>query len=225
MNSWCSKPTAASAAVRLFWHTAAIVAVMLLAANCRAQATSPPRQAECRILTSESLKPIYDSYPATDILFYPVKGQTAQALRDAMRELGPSDFDGTRRDGFTAWKLEWTWPVRQNALPDYSRVKLESGVTVTLPCWINPQARTALRQNWDKFISAVIRHEARHVSFFAANREIVAQAIKQAGQRNPSFPPAQANRLAHAEVNRIKKLDLELDRETKNGKLEGVVLP
>lgn len=125
---------------------------------------------------------------------YAVSGTTAKELRDEMNRKGPDGFWA-----YTRWDIRWTGSCRVT-------VK----VTYTLPKHRKPSAMPAnVRKSWQSMRAALVAHEKLHGAHgVSAAKEIAAAGCKD----------------GNAIIKKYNKADQALDRRTKHGKTQGVVL-
>lgn len=126
--------------------------------------------------------------------YYTVKGKTAAALRKEMARKGPKGFWGYAR-----WSIRWSASCRVEVRVKYSLPK-----HANLDA-LSPEVRT-------KFSRMLINLEA-HEKLHDQNGIDAAREIDRANCKS-----------AQAIIRKYNKADIALDRRTKHGALDGVVL-
>ncbi|WP_025055299.1 DUF922 domain-containing protein [Sulfitobacter noctilucicola] len=125
---------------------------------------------------------------------YLVSALTPKALIREFRKKGPKGFTA-----LTNWEVRWD-----------AACNVELTLTYTLPKHTNPQAMTAdVRASFDRMMANLLVHERKH----GQHGINAAQEVKLAGCKN-----------AAPIIRKYIRADRELDRRTKNGRTDGVIL-
>jgi len=159
---------------------------------------------------------------------YDVRGATPSEVWASIREVGPSDSNNRRFAGWTQWNIAWY--VRYDQSSDGCRLAeahVRTRITTTLPVWANRgNAAPDLQASWDRFIAALTVHEEGH-----AARAIEKAAVIERGLT--ALPPqtkcdealTEGRSYFAAQMEELKKEQIEYDRTTNHGMTQGVVFP
>lgn len=177
-----------------------------------------------KISEVESLKPnISESY-----LYYNIGGATASDLRHQMDQFGPSDEFGAHYDAYTAWYVEWHYPnlVTSDSCTIGS-VTVTVTITQTFPKWETPpEAPPGLIKQWATYIEALQRHENGHREIGIAAGEEILRALSDLS----SYPTCGeleqiADRAGQSILDGYRQKEIDYDRTTKHGELQGARFP
>ena len=160
--------------------------------------------------------------------YYDISGTTARQLRAAINRAGPVTPGGKRGDGETRFNFQWQYEV----LPQRDPCRLTKFIvfvdlSTTLPRWSGKsQSSSSLVQRWEKYLAALMRHEAGH-------KEIGLRAAAAVQERMTALPdqPTCADlerAIEEAAKEVLKQHDQDQDRydtQTRNGQLQGVRFP
>lgn len=158
--------------------------------------------------------------PGVTIVYYPVDGADAQAVRRAIDVIRPTDaHDGTRVDALSEWDVRWSWPRRPRGGCNLRAARLRYRATVRMP-QLAPTARLTVAEqiDWDRYIAALARHEAGHVRYSYDHRGDILAAIRRA-----TCPTA--DRAARAALAKLDAYHIAYDRETGHGASQGASFP
>lgn len=177
---------------------------------------SPPPPASLPMVEGDPFAGI----PNVEILYYDVGGKTAADLRRAMIRQGLRDpNDGSAVDALAEWRINWRWLVGGPGGCDLAAAETRFEATVRLPRLVEaPGLSQSLTMRWNQFLTGLTRHEANHIrNAWLASGEVLS-AIQASDCAN-------AEAAAQAAIAEIGKRDIEYDRVSKHGRLEGVVFP
>jgi len=189
-----------------------------------------------REITWSIPEPIQDGYhesgilsqPYTSVSYYYLDAVTPEALKQQLRERGPTDFLGHRRDASTFWKVKWRWSAgSKGTKTDWSTLRCLYAVVVTLPRWVPVQPldstvqSRALQQEWRRFTKAIGMHEREHVAMIAKDHQQVCDAIRKAVAEDPTIDLVKADNIAERALEKLRKSDREFDIATDNGRTQG----
>jgi len=167
--------------------------------------------------------------PAIDrvkVKYFIVVGKAEAELREQLNQLGPVDQFGVTRDAYTRWHIRWNWPYKTVMRPDFSKLKVNYDITVTLPCWADQDSAEAeLRQKWHGFIDRIIEHELGHISFVPETVKQIDAEIRAAFERDPDMSTATANKIGQEILAKARERDRDYDIRTMNGASDGVKFP
>jgi predicted secreted Zn-dependent protease len=159
---------------------------------------------------------------------YRLQGDTAAALRAGIDAAGPMHTDGRRYAGYTRWTVRADYRYepgpRGCALV---RAEVEVDVAITLPAWSpGPAATPGLAGRFGVFVGRLREHELSHRRTGVETGERVRARL---GRLPPSPDCPGLRRAIDAviaeEVREGNRRDLEIDRRTRHGELDGVRLP
>lgn len=154
--------------------------------------------------------------------YYPVHGTQLQELYDSMQRNGP----GGRFLAQTEWNIMWNYRWLESA----GQCRLNGTSVEVEISMLMPQAQQArqftpeLKQSWDRFYDALLRHEHHHRDYGI----MAARELEQSLSRQPARPCSgfdnDLSRLARDIIERYERLEKAYDRLTDHGINEGVVL-
>lgn len=159
---------------------------------------------------------------------YRLQGDTAAALRAGIDAAGPMHTDGRRAAGYTRWTVRPE--VRFEMGPGgctLARAEVEVDVAITLPAWSpGPAATPGLAERFAVFADRLRRHELEHRRTGVETGERVRARLS----RLPPSPDCPGLRRAidaviAGEVREGQRRDLEIDRRSRHGELDGARLP
>ncbi len=157
---------------------------------------------------------------------YEIYGSSAQEIRESLNKNGPVDENRIRRDGYTKWQIKWRWPFSSAGKPQFDQTTVQLSIQMLLPDWVHDNTVSKkLISSWEKFIDLLIIHEKKHLSFVLENYKGVEQEIHRAFEANPRLTTEQANQIGYKVLNQIRALDRDYDKQTDNGKVEGIKFP
>jgi predicted secreted Zn-dependent protease len=176
---------------------------------------------------SSTRNPVLDSYPAgveghTSVTYYDVHGRTYAELHAEMRRLGPRSF-GSSFVGETRSPMEWTWRVESRASSSCTLrdVRVKVNAEILLPRWTPPaDADSSVVAEWNRFISALEKHEAGHKDISArAGRTLKDQLRGLNGFC--SQVNTQANDIARRVIETASLEQRRYDADTQHGLTQG----
>ena len=161
-------------------------------------------------------------------VYYNVRGNSAQELRTQLNKFGVKGSDGKTYRANTNWNVSWRYVPRSNS----ANCRITSANTTvrikfTFPKWIDrSSAPEELRQKWDEYIVALIKHERRH-------RDIAVEAAVQIERAIAGMKPRatcdglkrDVDAMGHRLVEDCRKRQSEYDARTQHGRLEGARFP
>ena len=157
-------------------------------------------------------------FSGAQVEYFDVFGDNGRALWQQVRQKGPN---GGNADAVTEWNMAWQFEkvTTGDGTCSTRNPKVTYTIKVIFPRWADPQrAPYALLKGWQDYINGIARHEQHHVNIVLENAGQVEQAILQAGCGN-------AEDAAQKAYDEIVLLQEQYDRETDNGRLEGIVFP
>jgi predicted secreted Zn-dependent protease len=158
--------------------------------------------------------------------YYSVTGATVREIHQSLRQNRPWK-NTSQMDGFTRWQVSWNFFVS----PSGDKCRLTSfstrtTVTITLPRWIAPTNATEdVRSAWERFITALGKHEAGHGQIAVAAAAEIHKRAKESGQDADCAALKQKiNSLGQSILEQYRARDREYDERTKHGVTQGAVL-
>lgn len=161
-----------------------------------------------------------DDVPGVKIVTYPVSGTDSVSLQRSIKSQRQTDpMTGKAYDALTRWRVNWRWSGDGHGGCDLANVRVELRIEVTLPELTDPERLPAdVLQRWNAYLAALRRHEAGHARHAFEGVEDIRQAISHGDC-------AHANDRGRAVVQRLNQFDLDYDRDTQHGVLQGTILP
>ena len=162
------------------------------------------------------------------IVYYDVTGHSARQVRHELDTKGPLDRSGERFDGFTSWRVSWTYRY----MPDGNGCKFTTmsatvAGTIVLPRWEQEDhASASVGKKWDRYLVALRSHEDGHYAHGIAARDEIENLGKSFRVPGPCTTIAKAfDDRANAISARYNRLDIQYDQETDHGETQGAVFP
>lgn len=162
--------------------------------------------------------------------YYPISGNTANELREAMDRLRPTGSDGKRHDAITTWDIPWRYHVV--AVEEWCAVQsieVSLDLLTTLPKWTNEAgAPAALVKQWRGYLAALAKHEDGHrqlaTKAAAAVRELGVH-IKVPQRANCADVGRTIDAAAKALIQEYQAKERQYDEETDYGRTQGARFP
>ncbi|KTD20563.1 Predicted secreted Zn-dependent protease [Legionella lansingensis] len=162
--------------------------------------------------------------------FYQISGNTEQALRQQLNQLGPT-VNNEHFDSKTTWHITWTYTWQfDNQLETTCSIKdvsVSVKINTLFPQWIDQyNASPALKTKWNNYLTALQIHEQEH----EYNGLKAAQEIEAALLQTSSMPSCEElqTKLETTAITILKQhhiWDQQFDLETNHGKNQGAVFP
>jgi len=163
-----------------------------------------------------------------DYEYYEIYGETAEALRQAMKVQGIVWKDGNTYDAFTSWNVSWAFERRFGREGcTIESVRTVVKVTQRFPKWKDiSYALPDLQDKWNAYIKALKEHEDGH-------KDIAVQAAREIESSLPNLGASpscedltiRANGLAMEILEKYKNLEEAYDEATRFGETQGAVFP
>ncbi|MGO9121272.1 MAG: DUF922 domain-containing Zn-dependent protease [Desulfomonilaceae bacterium] len=161
-------------------------------------------------------------------VYYNVRGSSAEELRTQLNKFGVKGSDGKTYRGNTNWNVSWRYLSGSNSTNCWiTSANTTVRIKFTFPKWIDrSNAPEELRQKWDNYIVALIKHERRH-------RVIAVEAAVQIERAIAGMKPhatcdglkRDVNAMGHRLVEDCRKRQSDYDARTQHGRLEGARFP
>ena len=163
---------------------------------------------------------LYDGMPDLAIDYYEVSGRTVAQIRASAMRAAPIDpASGHPVAGSTRWRLDWDAPTGPDGRCRLDQAEVTLDVAITLPRLVETDhVPPAVRQRWQRFVTAIKAHEATHARIAHEGREAMLRAIQHADCESAH----QAAADAAAELDRWSA---DYDRATRHGETEGGHFP
>ena len=159
---------------------------------------------------------------------YQITGDSADALRQEMSKLGPSDIASEHFDASTKWSIQWQYhyqPVANGCQLDKVMVKVD--ISYHFPEWSNYSlGNDALKHHWDIYMHHLQIHEQGH----AENGIAAATAIEYTLNRLPVMQSCEdlantADSIAYRVIAEHNTKDIHYENETQHGATQGATFP
>lgn len=163
---------------------------------------------------------VITSVPGTTIDYYEVHGRDVASIRATMDAQDTFDVhDHTPHAAVTHWYVNWHWPAAVGGGCDLAHVRLTYSATVRLPRLVDTASvDPEVLKMWDRFMLALMTHEAGHVRHAYEHMGEVAAAIR-------ASTCATANADGQAAIDRLGQYDADYDRDTGHGATQGANFP
>jgi predicted secreted Zn-dependent protease len=160
---------------------------------------------------------------------YTVTGSTAAELRADVDLRRPTAVDGQRYDASTRWHVNWRYPYDDRGAAGCSTGAVSVTVTVViqLPEYRPPAGAPArLRDEWNRYATALRQHENGHRDFGVRTGAEVKRELEALGRAGScALLDAAANRTGNAVVERFVRDERAYDRDTAHGATQGARFP
>jgi predicted secreted Zn-dependent protease len=163
-----------------------------------------------------------------EIVYYDVAGGSARELRRQMDANGPLGEGGKRVDGYTEWKVVWSY--RYSPAADgckFTEFGITVTATITLPRWTaGDGSPSALIKKWQSYIAALRLHEDGHYSHgVRAGEEIKSLGQSLRTSNGCSTLVSLFNDQAASILEKYREADAAYDADTRHGRTQGAVFP
>lgn len=162
--------------------------------------------------------------PAFTLEQFDIHGATARELRAQLNALGPVGETGLRGDGYTHWRIAWTYDLDFRAgRCTAGNVHVTLEVRMTLPRWIPPpDAAPDLVTLWDQYSAALREHEDGHyqIAIRAADDVRHALGARPAGTDCRTLQ-GQLDDTANQILDDTRRRQADYDRDTDSGRAQG----
>jgi predicted secreted Zn-dependent protease len=163
-----------------------------------------------------------------NVEYYTVSGATVQELRNELNTLGPIGRSGAISEGNTRSRIEWRFDFdKKDGTCTVKEAFVDVTIQMVLPRWQRPPGVDQdLVSHWNRYISALRLHEDGHRYIV----EAMAREVRRTLAVKSSAPDCtalrnQMNSRARALVQELERKQADYDRQTGNGKTQGVWLP
>ncbi|MCS6814844.1 MAG: DUF922 domain-containing Zn-dependent protease [Cyanobacteria bacterium] len=160
--------------------------------------------------------------------YYVIAGSTANQLRQQLNQRGPEWTPGQRFDATTRWYVRWSYryAVRDN----YCRLtsnQVRADITITMPKWqMPPRVSKDLVRRWQRYVTALQRHEDGHRDHGINAAREVAQALERFPSRSTCEQLEMSVNTAMMQIiENYSQKDVEYDRVTQHGATQGARFP
>jgi predicted secreted Zn-dependent protease len=159
--------------------------------------------------------------------YYKVYGVTAREVRESINRLKP--WKGHRSmDAQTDWTVRTKYSVGESG--GVSRVQsfeTETAITITMPVWSPPPAAAeGLTNRWQKYFTALLRHENGHA---ATALKAAAEVRRRAGAIREGPTDQELTRkisdTVDAVLKEFREKEDEYDKQTRHGLEQGAHFP
>jgi predicted secreted Zn-dependent protease len=154
---------------------------------------------------------------------YDITGSSAAELHQAMLAKGP------RLNDWPLYALT-EWEVRWRLSEDHVRGRCQRSATVrltirmVLPRWVQRETPSQLREDWQRFESALRTHELGHRDLGLQAARAVGRALRSGTSFSCGGATA-ADREAKAILDRYSLRNRQYDEDTAHGQTQGVIWP
>jgi len=167
------------------------------------------------------------AYSAVETMFnfYEISPETNKDIKLQIEANTPLVQDNIKYHGGTSWQVQWSINWKKNRNICYissSNTKLY--VVFTMPRIANNfTVSENIRETFDHYYKALIKHEFLHRD----HGELALSEVTSSLAHFSSFSSCErlnsaVEKMVNDIVTKYKKLDKELDQQTKHGKLQGV---
>ena len=156
---------------------------------------------------------------------YQLTGATAEELSQDLHRRRPRD---ERFTGWTRWRLRWRFEPTEDAHGcSVGPVDVDLDLTTVLPTWAaSVDADPRLIDAWRDYLVALEEHERGH-------GDLAREAAERIRDQLTAIPPTRdcallrdhAHRVGHAEVQRLRHDNAQLDETTGHGATQGAIFP
>ncbi len=161
-----------------------------------------------------------------EVKTYDVPYRADLSLRKTIRSASPIPHGGKIFHGFTRWHVNWQlwWNNTSDGRCAIHRTKVSVTGVITLP--VLQGAPDDVRQTFDRYVTALRRHEMGHYQFaLNAAEQIDRQILALPPQATCTLLESTANGIGRRILDEAIREEIEYDRRTRHGQTEGVTLP
>jgi predicted secreted Zn-dependent protease len=160
--------------------------------------------------------------------YFIVRGTTIEQLRVEANSRGPVGSSGRRGEANTRSNIAWRFQIRQRAaVCTVHDIEVDLTIRMILPKWEHPlDVDPDLLAHWNRYLTALRIHEDGHRNRAEGGAREVREALVDAS--GPGSCVDLKNRLdskVKTQLAELGKRQADYDRETGNGKTQGVWLP
>lgn len=153
--------------------------------------------------------------PIRSVHFYDLDATDLAAIKAQLRERGPIN-DGKSFEARTDWRIRWRWKGLPDGSCGTSNAVARLDLEITLPR-LTAAVTPDVAEKWDRYMSALVEHEAGHARIAADHLSAVEAAIRRSSC-------AEANAAGERELDVIRRRNRQYDVYTRHGAREGVSL-
>ncbi len=177
------------------------------------------------IIVLVSLTAISEPKMDKEFIFYDIYPNTKTELEREMFKRTSIIDNGERFFGDTKWTINWRfkWKKIKGSCHIY-KVNTDLKVQYTMPRIPNDfPVDSGIRNSFNKFYDALLKHEKGHKNsgLFAA-RKIEKQLLSIGAYKDCKKLEKIANQKGKSIIEKFNKRDIEYDKRTRHGRLEGV---
>lgn len=163
-------------------------------------------------------------------VFYTVEGSTPQEIRDSINKFRPQNkgYSNKNYDAYTKWLVKWNYLYQtQNNRCSIQTVQVNTDIITTLPKWkVNSKASKQVKNQWERYIIALTKHEEGHQKHGINASKEVLQTIKKLPDYSSCTQLGTAvNAASDRIIKKYNQKDLEYDRVTRHGTTQGATFP
>lgn len=163
--------------------------------------------------------------------YYQISGTTPKELRKQLDKYGPIEKEtGKKFDARTDWTIEWHYYYNESGSEckiDTNRVDVTLTLAFTYPEWKYPaDASSSLVDKWNTYMKNLVLHEEGHASIASEGAQTIYNTIiaMPASATCAALEKA-TNAAAQEQIDEIKRLEKQYDKETEHGRTQGAIFP
>jgi predicted secreted Zn-dependent protease len=157
---------------------------------------------------------------------YEVTGTSVRDLRRSIARIALTQPDRTSYGGFTTWNLRFSYAgsrtVAGGCRPNGVNVYLD--LSVRYPVWKDSAAAPPLREEWNRYVTALKAHEGNHAAIDIRGANRLASGLRDLVSPACGILQADAQRLATSAMQWISDENNSYDQRTRHGATEGASL-
>lgn len=160
--------------------------------------------------------------------YFVVHGTTIEQLRTEANSNGPVGSSGRRGEANTRSSIAWRFQIRQRAaVCTVHEIEVDLSIRMILPKWERPgDVEPELLAHWNRYLIALRIHEDGHRHRAEAGAREVREALLEAsGPGSCVDLKSRLDSKVKALIAALGQRQADYDRETGNGKTQGVWLP
>ena len=161
-----------------------------------------------------------------EVKTYNVSYRSDMSLREAITAVSPIRHGGKTFHGFTRWHVNWQiwWNTTPEGRCQIHKTQTRVNGIITLPV-LQQGAPVEVRQTFDRYVTALRRHEMGHYQFGQdAASQIDRQILALTPQATCTLLELTANSIGRRILEDAIREEIEYDRRTRHGRTEGVTL-
>ena len=159
------------------------------------------------------------------VKYYDISPMIPEEIGREMHNRSPIKKNGVTFKGNTKWNVKWNFKwKKRSGICKITKVKTHLTVIYTMPrISVNHSATLSVITPFNNYYNALMKHEEGHKdSGLYAARDIESTLLKLAPDTDCNRLSNSANRTGRKIIKKYNQRDIDYDKKTNHGKLDGV---